>query len=79
MRKLSGRRPLPHLKGELAKGVRGMLPRKILKFDVAKRPLYALLKLRASHFSSLDIPKKRSYSDHLPVTLTEDEHFNDTG
>ena len=56
----------------------GGLPRKILKFDVAKRPFYALLMLRASHFSSPDIPKKRSYSNHLPETLTEDVHFNDT-
>ena len=61
-------------------GSKGMLPWKILKFDVAKRPFYALFMLRASHFSSPDIPKKISYSDHLPEseTLTEDEHFNDT-
>ena len=78
MRKLSGHRPLPRPKGKLARGVRGMLPWKILKFDVAKWPFYALLMLRASHFSSPDILKKRSYSDHLPETLTEEEHFNDT-
>ena len=35
--------------------------------------------LRACRFSSPDIPKNRSSSDYLPETLTEDEHFNDTG
>ena len=44
-----------------------------------KRPFYAFLMLRASRFSSADIPKKRPYSDHLLETLMEDEHFNDTG
>ena len=38
------------------RGSGGMLPRKILKFDVAKRPFSVLLMLRASHFSSSDIP-----------------------
>ena len=58
----------------------GMLPQKNLKFGVAKRPFYASLMLRASRFSSSGIPKTRSYSEHLPETLTEDEHFNhDTG
>ena len=60
-------------------GSGGHAPQEIFKFDVAKRPFYVLLMVRASHFSSSDIPKKRSYSDHLPETLTEDEHFNDTG
>ena len=44
-----------------------------------KRPFYAFLMLGASRFPFPDIPKNRSYSDHLPETLTEDEHFNDTG
>ena len=63
----------------LSRGSRGMVPRKILKFDVAKRPFYAFLMLRASRFSSPGIPKNRYYSDHLPETLAEDEHFSDTG
>ena len=32
-------------------------------------------RVRASHFSSPDFPNKRSNSDDLPETLTEDEHF----
>ena len=40
-----------------------------------KRPFYAFLMLRASRFSFSDTPKNRSYSDHLPETLTEDKHF----
>ena len=56
-------------------GSRGMLPRKILKFDVAKTAFYAFLMLRASRFSSPGILKNRSYSGHLPETITEDEHF----
>ena len=44
-----------------------------------KRPFYAFLMLRASRFSSPGIPENRSYSHQLPETLTEDEHFSDTG
>ena len=40
VRKLSGRRPLPRPKGEPARGSGGMLPRKILKVDVAKTAIF---------------------------------------
>ena len=52
---------------------------KIWNLMLQKQPFYALLMVGASRFSSPDIPKNRSYSDHLPETLTEDEHFNGTG
>ena len=46
VRKLSGRRSLPRSKGELSYrgggGVQGMLPRKILKFDVTKTAILCI-------------------------------------
>ena len=58
-----------------------MVPRKNLKFDVAKTAILCMCNFNAESksFSSPGIPKNRSYSDHLLETLTEDEHFNDTG
>ena len=46
-----------------------------MKFDVAKTAILCFLMHRASRFSSPDIPKNRSYSDHLSEMLTEDEHW----
>ena len=47
--------------------------------EIEKAIFLDFVRLEASHFSSPDIPKRRSYSDHLPETLTEDGHFTDTG
>ena len=79
MRKLSGLRPLPRPKGELSRRSGGMLPQKILKFDVAKTAILCIFNAESKSFSSPGIPENRSYSHHLPETLTEDEHFSDTG
>ena len=60
-------------------GSGGMLTGKILKFDAAKSAILCIFNAESKSLSSPGIPKKRSYSDHLPERLTEDEHFNDTG
>ena len=69
-------RPLPRPKGEPARGVRGMLPRKILKFDVAKTAILGIFMHLAAHFSSLPLPKNESDSEYLPKTLIEDKSFH---
>ena len=56
-----------------------MVPRKILKFDVAKMVILCIFNAESKSFFLSGIPKNRSYSDQLPETLKEDEHFNDTG
>ena len=53
-------------------------PGKFWNLILQKRPFYAFLMLSASRFPSPDITKNRSYSEHLPETLTEDKHFKMT-
>ena len=59
-----------------ARGSGGMLPRKILKFDVAKTAIFRYFMHLAAHFSSLPFPKNESDSEHLPKTLIEDKPFH---
>ena len=56
VRKLSGRRPLPLPKGEPAGGSGGMLPRKILKFDVAKTAIFRYFYAFSSAFFLSTVP-----------------------
>ena len=56
VRKLSGRRPLPRPKGEPARGSGGMLPRKFLKFDVAKTAIFMYFYAFSSAFFLSTVP-----------------------
>ena len=60
-------------------GSGGHAPRNFLKFDVAKTAILCIFNAESKSFFLSSIPNNRFYSDHLPETLTEDEHFNDTG
>ena len=48
--KLSGRRPFRRPKGELCRGSGGVLPGKILKFDVAKKAILCIFNAKKKSF-----------------------------